>query len=737
MYAAAVKAIQDAKRPDLLPKFTRSCGFGMGLEFRESMLVLNEKNQRTLAKGMVFNLCVGFSDLHTSASKATGGVSRAYAVLLADTVVVKGPSEEAESYTRLPRDFKDVSYHLGDEEEEEPQADADASMGLEGERRSTRGVGKDALRMDAAAEETEAKRAAHQMELARRKQEDALRRLAAGGVEEVRNTRSSFDLSVLHVYKGVSDFPPEHRPNQLYADMPNDAVLCPINDQMVPFHISTIRKANKRDENGFTFVNIKFLVPDTAAARAQMKVQKGMQYISELTYRTATTSLDRPFFDIEQMRKNWASRVKEQEVKRSLVAQEELKLDRRGPPPILKDISVRPHLSRRKTTGTLTAHLNGLRFVTSDKIKVDMIYANILNAFYQPAEEGNHNVTIHFELKDAILIDKVKSKKTNHLQFFVEVVESSEDLSMSSRWRDEDGLAEEQEERRRKKKWNERFLQFVKEVEDKLSKSGDTRLEFDIPYKELSFTGVPNKQQVTIMPTVHSLVALEDNPPMVVNLADVEIVNLERIQFGLKNFDLVFVWKDFHRPPMRIEAIPMKSLEPIKHWLNSCDLVFYESSQNILWKSVMKQINDDVEGFWQDGGFDIFLSRNAEDDGSSEEEEEEEEEADAADGDGKKKKKKKKRDEESESDFEPDSDDDASDSEEYDTPSEEEEDDEDDSDEGGSSGGESEESKDWDELEREARTSDKMKAIKARMKGGSDAEISSDDEDRRPKKKRK
>jgi nucleosome binding factor SPN SPT16 subunit len=90
----------------------------------------------------------------------------------------------------------------------------------------------------------------------------------------------------------------------------------------------------------------------------------------------------------------------------------------------------------------------------------------------------------------------------------------------------------------------------------------------------------------------------------------------------LKNFDLVFVWKgsfiapplstrtsalspiaclthafdpcalllfsDFKKLPMRIEAIPVKSFEPIKHWLNSCDIVFYESSQNILWKTVMK-----------------------------------------------------------------------------------------------------------------------------------------------------
>lgn len=97
-----------------------------------------------------------------------------------------------------------------------------------------------------------------------------------------------------------------------------------------------------------------------------------MHYVSELTYRTATTSLDKPFFEMDVMRKNWTSRIKDQEVKQSLVAQDELKLDRRGPPPMLKDISVRPHLSRKKTTGTLSSHLNGFRFVTTDKIKVDV-----------------------------------------------------------------------------------------------------------------------------------------------------------------------------------------------------------------------------------------------------------------------------------------------------------------------------------------------------------------------------
>lgn len=47
-------------------------------------------------------------------------------------------------------------------------------------------------------------------------------------------------------------------------------------------------------------------------------------------------------------------------------------------------------------------------------LPVQIIYDNIKSAFYQPAEEGSHNVTIHFELKDPILLDKTKvTKKTS------------------------------------------------------------------------------------------------------------------------------------------------------------------------------------------------------------------------------------------------------------------------------------------------------------------------------------
>ena len=48
---AAHRVINDAKQPDLISRFTKSCGFGMGLEFREGAYVINDKNQKTMAKG--------------------------------------------------------------------------------------------------------------------------------------------------------------------------------------------------------------------------------------------------------------------------------------------------------------------------------------------------------------------------------------------------------------------------------------------------------------------------------------------------------------------------------------------------------------------------------------------------------------------------------------------------------------------------------------------------------------
>jgi len=56
-------------------------------------------------------------------------------------------------------------------------------------------------------------------------------------------------------------------------------------------------------------------------------------------------------------------------------------------------------------------------------------------------------------------------------------------------------------------------------------------------------------------------------PPFVITLDEVELVHFERVQFHLKNFDMVFVFKDYHRKTSMITAIPMSQLDHVKDWL--------------------------------------------------------------------------------------------------------------------------------------------------------------------------
>jgi hypothetical protein len=54
---------------------------------------------------------------------------------------------------------------------------------------------------------------------------------------------------------------------------------------------------------------------------------------------------------------------------------------------------------------------------------------------------------------------------------------------------------------------------------------------------------VPHRETVLVLPTVNCLVELTQMPFTVVALSDIEIINLERVGFNLKNFDMAIVFK--------------------------------------------------------------------------------------------------------------------------------------------------------------------------------------------------
>lgn len=149
-------------------------------------------------------------------------------------------------------------------------------------------------------------------------------------------------------------------------------------------------------------------------------------------------------------------------------------------------------------------------------------------------------------------------------------------------------------------------------------------IEFDTPFRELGFPGAPFRSTVLLQPTSGCLVNLTEWPPFVITLEDVELVHFERVQFHLKNFDMVFVFKDYSRKVAMVNAIPMNMLDHVKEWLNSCDIRYSEGVQSLNWVKIMKTITDDPEGFFESGGW-TFLDPESDEEENAQEEETEDE----------------------------------------------------------------------------------------------------------------
>lgn len=165
---------------------------------------------------------------------------------------------------------------------------------------------------------------------------------------------------------------------------------------------------------------------------------------------------------------------------------------------------------------------------------------------------------------------------------------------------DPDEIEDEQRERERRNQVNQQFSQFAKRVQAQVWERDypDLGLEFEVPFRELGFDGVPARATCFIMPTVNCLVELTEMPFTVITLAEVCVVNLERVGFNLRNFDMVIVWKDLDREPARIDAVQSKHLDIIKDWLTSVDIKFYESKVNLNWKNILKSIKEVRVGWW-------------------------------------------------------------------------------------------------------------------------------------------
>lgn len=666
----AAREIVSERKPDLADHFVKNAGFAIGLEFRDSAYLLSNKCNLEIQQGMTFSLSLGFSGLDDPNKKG-----QQYAVLLIDTIRVNdGPG------TFLTERVKNASEQFfypekGSEDEapREPSPKKNVTAGGKVLRNKNQG------QMDV---NVANKIKSHQQELATQKQEEGLRKYA--GEEGGDGGDKGKTFKKFESYKRPDLVPPKAAELRVMLDVRNSTILLPIYGFAVPFHINTLKNLSKSEEGAYTYLRFNFISPGQIAGKKDDTPfeDPDATFVRSLTFRsTDTYHFAELYKEITELKKQAAKREAEKKEMSDVVEQDKLILSK-GRPPALREVFPRPALEGKRMPGDLEIHQNGLRFNSPLRDqKIDVLFNNVKHLFFQPCDK-ELIVVIHFHLKAPIIIGK---KKTRDIQFYREAsdVQFDETGNRKRKYRtgDEDELELEQEERRRRAQLNKEFKKFAEAIAE-----ASDDLTVDTPYRELGFDGVPFRTNVWLAPTNDCLVHLTDSPFTIVTLADVEIAHLERVQYGLKNFDLVFVFKDFTKPPLHINSIPTQSLDNVKEWLDSVDIVVSEGPVNLQWNQILRTIQDDPYDFFVNGGWSFLRS---DDDGSDSEDDSEEgsayEESDAF----------------AESSSESEEDDEDSDF-----------DEEDDSDASGSDAGlDSDESEgmDWDEAEKRAAKSDRKK----------------------------
>ncbi|XP_028649456.2 FACT complex subunit SPT16 [Erpetoichthys calabaricus] len=677
VYNAVIEFVKKEK-PDLVSKLTKNLGFAMGIEFREGSLVLNNKNQYKLKKGMVFSVNLGFSDMTNKEGKKEE--QKKYALFIGDTVQINedGP---AALLTPVKKKIKNVGIFLKNEDEEEDEEDKDEAEELLG-RGARAALITERTRNEMTAEE---KRRAHQKELANQMNDEAKRRLTEQkGEQQTQKARKS-NVS----YKNASQMPKEKeiREMKIYIDKKYETVIMPVFGIATPFHIATIKNISMSVEGDYTYLRINFYCPGSALGRNEGNIFPNPEatFVKEITYRASnlknpgdtlvpSMNLQNAFRIIKEVQKRYKTREAEEKEKEGIVKQDSLVINLNRSNPKLKDLYIRPNIAQKRMQGSLEAHTNGFRFTSVRGDKVDILYNNIKHSLFQPCD-GEMIIVLHFHLKNAIMFGK---KRHTDVQFYTEVGEITTDLGKHQHMHDRDDLYAEQMEREMRHKLKTAFKNFIEKVES-LTKE---ELEFEVPFRALGFSGAPYRSTCLLQPTSSALCNVTEWPPFVVTLDEVELVHFERVQFHLKNFDIVIVYKDYNKKVTMINAVPINSLDPIKDWLNSCDIKYTEGVQSLNWTKIMKTIVDDPEGFFEQGGWSFLDPESegsgGEDNGSESELEDETFNPSAEEDEG----------EEDDSD------------EDYSSETE-------DTDYSASLGSDEESGKDWDELEEEARKADR------------------------------
>ena len=518
-----------SRKATLEKHFGKNVGAAIGIEVSDSNLVLNGKGTRTLKDGMTLSIRTSLSDLTNE--KASDKKAAQYSLLLIDTVRV-GRNEVVVFTKDCSSELESIEFYFKDDEEDakvkqEKSKKPGSSAVVTSNIKSTRLRAAD--RNTNAKDEEEARRRDHQKELAAKKQRQGLDKYeeATGAM----NGDSEKKFKKFESYKRDNQLPSRVKDMIVWVDVKAMTVIVPVMGRPVPFHINTIKSVSKSDEGPYTHLRFNFLSPGQGVGRKDDQPFEDAQahFVRSLTVRSKDQDrLSQVTNEITELRKSAVRRETEKKEMEDVVEQDKLVEIRNRRPIKLTDVYLRPPQDGKRVPGEIEIHQNGLRYLSPLRNDhVDVVFSNVKHLFFQPCV-GELIVIIHVHLLNPIMIGK---RKTKDVQFYREATEMAFDETGNRKRRrnygDEEEFEQEQEERRRRAELDRLFKGFAEKISDA---AREFSISVDIPFREISFNGVPNRSSVLISPATDALVQLTEPPFTVITLEEIEIAHLERIQ---------------------------------------------------------------------------------------------------------------------------------------------------------------------------------------------------------------
>ncbi|KAJ3000085.1 FACT complex subunit spt16 [Globomyces sp. JEL0801] len=366
VYSRAIAYISE-KKPELKDKFVKNCGFGMGIEFRESFFSLNQKNDQKLLPNMIMNFGIGFQNIENS---STDPRNKVYSLWLADTIQITDTGVVV--LTDVEKELSKISYTSADDEEEEEKAVITLPK---------RGaILESQLRNNEDRADNTNKRKMHQKALIEKRMAEGLAKYSESGDGKAEKELAVFKK--FESYRKDAYLPKTIGDLKIIVDRRSESVILPVYGQAVPFHVSTLKNVSKSDEGDFALLRFNFITPGQATGKKDNHAFEDMNatFIRSLSYRSNEVGrLTEISKDINEMKKDIQKREAERIEKAGLVVQGDLVEVKGRRPTRLPDVHVRPVLEGKRAAGDLEIHVNGLRFQSSIKNdqRVDILFSNI------------------------------------------------------------------------------------------------------------------------------------------------------------------------------------------------------------------------------------------------------------------------------------------------------------------------------------------------------------------------